>query len=115
MNGNLWTSRILPALGLLIALAGLGVSVYLAVSQPGEPAAGAATNPATADAADKPAAGVVLTGADFPAAAAAVAPGHQVGYRIPDFALELADGGAVTAADLIAQSKPTFLFFWATT
>ena len=105
MNGNLWTSRILPALGLLIALAGLGVSVYLSVSQPGEPAAGAAANPAG---------GVILTGSDFPAAAAA-APGHQVGYRIPDFALELADGGAVTAADLVAQGKPTFLFFWATT
>ena len=107
MNGNLWSSRILPALGLLVALTGLGVSVYLAVSQPGEPAAGAAANPA--------ATGVILTGADFPAAAAAVAPGHQIGCRIPDFALELAGGGAVTAADLIAQSKPTFLFFWATT
>ncbi len=106
MNGNLLTSRILPVLGLLIALAGLGVSVYLSVSQQREPAAGAATNPA--------AGGVILTGADFPAAAA-VAPGHQIGYRIPDFALELADGGAVTAADLVAQRQPTFLFFWATT
>ena len=115
MNGNLWSSRILPALGLLIALAGLGVSVYLSVSQPGEPADGAATNPAAAGAATNPAAaGVILTGADFPAAAA-VAPGHQIGYRIPDFALELADGGAVTAADLVAQGQPTFLFFWATT
>ena len=104
MNGNLWSSRILPALGLLIALAGLGVSVYLAVSQPGEPADGAVANPATS--------GAILTGADFPAA---VAPGHQIGYRIPDFALELADGGAVTAADLVAQGQPTFLFFWATT
>ena len=114
MKGNLWSSRILPALGLLIALAGLGVSVYLSVSQQREPADGAAANPATAGAADKPAAGVVLTGADFPAAAA-VAPGHQIGYRIPDFALELADGGAVTAAELVAQRQPTFLFFWATT
>lgn len=105
MNGNLWSSRILPALGLLIALAGLGVSVYLSVSQPREPAAGAAANPA--------AAGDILTGADFPAADAE--PGHQIGYRVPDFALELADGGAVTAADLVAQGKPTFLFFWATT
>ena len=106
MNGNLLTGRILPVLGLLIALAGLGVSVYLSVSQPGEPADSAAANPA--------ATGTILTGADFPAAAA-VAPGHQIGYRIPDFALELADGGAVTAADLMAQGKPTFLFFWATT
>ena len=52
-----------------------------------------------------------------PAAPAVPLPeiGHQVGYRIPDFTLELAAGGTVTAADLTAAGRPTFLFFFATT
>lgn len=52
-----------------------------------------------------------------PAAPAVPLPeiGHQVGYRIPDFTLELAAGGVVTAADLTAAGRPTFLFFFATT
>ena len=40
--------------------------------------------------------------------------GTQVGYRIPDFTLELAEGGTVTAADLTAAGRPVFLFFFAT-
>lgn len=102
MTGKLFTGRLLPALGLLIALAGLGVSIYLSVVETEEPAEG---RPA--------AAAIPLPAADFPADGPAA--GHQVGYRIPDFALELADGRAVTAADLIAAERPTFLFFWATT
>lgn len=102
MTGKVFTGRILPALGLLIALAGLGLSIYLSVVETEEPADG---RPA--------AAALPLTAADFPAAAPE--PGHQVGYRIPDFALELADGRAVTAAELVARGQPTFLFFWATT
>ena len=102
MTGKLFTGRLLPALGLLIALAGLGVSIYLSTTRNEEPAA-AGTGPAT----------VPLTAADFPAAGPA--PGHRVGNRIPDFTLELADGRAVAAADLIAAGRPTFLFFWATT
>ena len=101
MTGKVFTGRILPALGLLIALAGLGLSIYLSVVENEEPADG------------RPAAAVPLTASDFPAAGPE--PGHQVGYRIPDFALELADGRAVTAADLVARGQPTFLFFWATT
>ena len=103
MTGKLFTGRILPALGLLIALAGLGVSIYLSMDKSAEPAdAGPA------------AAAALLTAADFPAAGGPE-PGHQVGNRIPDFTLELADGRAVAAADLIAAGRPTFLFFWATT
>ena len=102
MTGKVFTGRILPALGLLIALAGLGMSIYLSVAGTEEPAEG---GPA--------AAAIPLTAADFPAAAPE--PGHQVGYRIPDFALELADGRAVTSAELVEQEQPTFLFFWATT
>ena len=111
MNANLFTSRILPALGLLAALAGLTVSIYQSITQPPEPAA---APPAATD--NRPAANnALLTGADFPAAAIPDTPGHQIGYPIPDFTLELADGSAVTAAELVAQNRPTFLFFWATT
>ena len=106
---NLFTGRILPALGLLAALVGLAVSIYQSINQPPEPAAGP---PAATD--NRPAStAAILTGADFPAADAA--PGHQVGYPIPNFTLELADGSTVTAADLTDRSRPTFLFFWATT
>ena len=102
MTGKLFTGRLLPALGLLIALAGLGVSIYLSTARTEE----------SAEAGPVPAA-IPLTASDFPAAAPE--PGHQVGNRIPDFTLELADGRAVAAADLIAAGRPTFLFFWATT
>ena len=102
MTGKLFTGRLLPALGLLIALAGLGVSIYLSMDD----------SPVPGEAGPVPAA-IPLTAADFPAAAPE--PGHQVGNRIPDFTLELADGRAVAAADLIAAGRPTFLFFWATT
>ena len=102
MTGKVFTGRILPALGLLIALAGLGVSIYLSVAETEKPAA-----------AGTEAVAIPLTAADFPEAGPE--PGHQVGYRIPDFALELADGRAVTSAELVEQGQPTFLFFWATT
>ena len=41
--------------------------------------------------------------------------GNKVGYRIPDFTLELVDGEKVTSEALLAEGKPTFLFFFATT
>ena len=102
MTGKLFTGRLLPALGLLIALAGLGVSIYLSTNK----------SPESTDGGPAPAA-APLTASDFPAAGPE--PGHRVGNRIPDFTLELADGRAVAAADLIAAGRPTFLFFWATT
>lgn len=103
MQGKVWSGRILPALGLLVALAGLGVSIYRSVGPDAEPAvSGTAAG-----------GGVQLTNSDFPAAMAE--PGAEVGDRIPDFTLELADGSRVTAAELMARGQPTFLFFWATT
>ncbi len=41
--------------------------------------------------------------------------GHQVGNLVPDFTLALADGSTVTAAQLIGEGRPAFLFFFATT
>ncbi len=41
--------------------------------------------------------------------------GAQVGSRIPGFTLELFEGRVVTSDELVAEGKPTFLFFWATT
>lgn len=103
MPGKVWAGRVLPALGLLVALVGLGVSIYRSVGPDAEPAVSGTV----------PAGGVQLTGADFPAAVAE--PGAEVGDRIPDFTLELADGSRVTAGELVARGQPTFLFFWATT
>ena len=41
--------------------------------------------------------------------------GNKVGFRIPDFTLELVDGETVSSETLLAEGKPTFLFFFATT
>ena len=41
--------------------------------------------------------------------------GNKVGYRIPDFTLELVDGEKVSSEALLTEGKPTFLFFFATT
>ena len=110
-----WMGRVLPALGLLVALAGFGVAVYLSVNEP--PESPELLEPAPS--AQSPVAqyGNVLTVADFPTAAgvAAPAPGHQEGDRIPDFTLGLADGATITSAGLVAAERPTFLFFFATT
>ena len=40
--------------------------------------------------------------------------GSSVGDRAPDFEMRLADGTLVTFASLIAESRPAFLFFFAT-
>ena len=110
-----WMGRVLPALGLLVALAGFGVAVYLSVNEP--PESPELLEPAPS--AQSPVAqyGNALTVADFPTAAgvAAPAPGHREGDRIPDFTLGLADGAAITSAGLVAAERPTFLFFFATT
>ena len=110
-----WMGRVLPALGLLVALAGFGVAVYLSVNEP--PESPELLEPAPS--AQSPVAqyGNVLTVADFPTAAgvATPAPGHREGDRIPNFTLGLADGATITSAGLVAAERPTFLFFFATT
>ncbi len=41
--------------------------------------------------------------------------GQEVGNRIPDFNLALADGTTVSATSLVGKGQPAFLFFFATT
>ncbi len=126
MSRRIWTGRVLPTLGLLVALAGFGVSIYLSVNQPPAATGPGGSGPAeigsessgaesTGAESSRPAAppGSSLTSADFPATSPEV--GHQVGYQIPDFTLELVDGAAIASADLVAAERPAFLFFFATT
>ena len=40
--------------------------------------------------------------------------GSSVGNRAPNFEMRLADGTLVNSASLIAESRPTFLYFFAT-
>ena len=46
---------------------------------------------------------------------AVVETGQEVGNRIPEFTLALADGTTVSATSLVEQGQPAFLFFFATT
>ena len=41
--------------------------------------------------------------------------GHQIGNVVPEFTLALADGSTITSTQLVNGSRPTFLFFFATT
>ena len=104
MNTRSWLGKAGLALAVLVAVGGFAVSVYLSANNPRKIPA-----PGTAAAEDS---GYVLTGADFPTAAAET--GNKVGYQVPDFTLELVDGSAVTSASLVESGQPTFLFFWAT-
>ena len=59
---------------------------------------------------------VVSADVSSPAVASSLPdPGFEVGSRIPDFTLELVDGERVSSESLLAEGKPTFLFFFATT
>ena len=40
--------------------------------------------------------------------------GIAVGDKIPDFDIQLNNGNIVSAANLVAEGKPTFYFFFAT-
>jgi hypothetical protein len=42
------------------------------------------------------------------------ATGARVGNRVPEFAINLADGSTVTSVELLAQGRPSFLYFFAT-
>ena len=41
--------------------------------------------------------------------------GHQIGNIVPEFTLALADGSTITSTQLVNDSRPTFLFFFAST
>ena len=107
MESNGWLGKGLLALGVLVAVAGLAVSIYLSAS--------GKSLEVFSDEAGTAGAEYVLTAADFPQASdTGNGTGNQVGYKIPDFTLELVDGSTVTSADLVASGRPTYLFFWAT-
>lgn len=103
MNRNGWVGKALLALAVLVPVLGMGISIYLATTGN---SLGAVTVSGSADEDS-----YVLTAADFPDTNDI---GNQVGYRIPDFTLELADGSTVTSSGLVEEGRPTYLFFWAT-
>ena len=112
---------------LLIALAALALACGPA-AQPDTAGGVAPTIPAATAmpaASTMPAATAVPAATSIPAATAMPATtavpaarlpavGTQVGARVPDFTLKLAGGSQVTSQELLAQHKPTFLFFFAT-
>ena len=101
MNKGGWVGKVLLVLAVLAPALGLALSIYLSRTDQAPEAFSSGQDGAE----------YVLTSADFPEVSEI---GNQVGDRMPDFTLELADGGTVTAAGLVAEGQPTFLFFWAT-
>ena len=103
MNRNGWIGKVLLVLAVVVPIAGFAASIYLASTDnsvsifPGDN--GTQAEP------------YVLTAADFPDAPDI---GNQVGYQIPEFTLELADGSSITSSGMVEGGRPTYLFFWAT-
>ena len=102
MNKNGWIGKALLVLAIVVPVVGLAFSVYFARTGSTAP-----QTPAGNTTQGEP---YVLTAADFPES---LDTGNQVGYRIPDFTLEL-DGTSVTSEGLVEKGRPTYLFFWAT-
>ena len=103
MNKKGWIGKVLLGLAILLPVAGFAASVYLFSGDRSPSFFPSSETPAADD--------YVLTAADFPEVQDT---GNQVGYRIPDFTMELYDGTNVTSASLVEQGRPTYLFFWAT-
>ena len=103
MNKKGWIGKALLALAVVVPLVGFSVSVY--VTRTGS------EEPQVQDESLFVDGTYVLTAGDFPEP---LDTGGQVGNRIPDFALELADGSTVTSEGLVLEGRPTYLFFWAT-
>lgn len=102
-------------------VAAVALAVACGGASPAVPAAPAAQDTPTVQAAATAVEGRVGETAPSPTTAPAeptqapsVKVGNQVGDYIPDFSIRLADGSTKTSADLLAESKPVFLFFMAT-
>ena len=104
MNRNGWIGKVLLVFAVLVPIGGMALSIYL-------PASGASWSLSGEKQTVDESANVLTTG-DFPTADVDI--GNQIGYQVPDFSLELADGSSVTSAGLVAEGRPTYLFFWAT-
>lgn len=103
MNRNGWIGKALLVLAVVVPLAGMSFSLYLARTGDDEPVAQEGDTRQEGE--------YVLSAGDFPES---LDTGNQIGYRIPDFTLALADGSTVTSESLVEEGKPTYLFFWAT-
>ena len=103
MNRSGWIGKVLLGLAMVVPVVGFAVSIYLATS---------GNSLTTSSGNDSPESEpYVLTATDFPETADT---GNQVGYQVPAFTMELADGSKVMTASLVEQGRPTSLFFWAT-
>ena len=103
MNRSGWIGKVLLGLAVVVPVVGFAVSLYLATS------GNSLTMFSGNDSPDSEP--YVLTATDFPETANT---GNQVGYQVPGFTMELADGSEVMSAGLVEQGRPTYLFFWAT-
>ena len=104
MNRNGWIGKVLLVFAVLVPIGGMALSIYL-------PASGASWSLSGEKQTGGESANVLTTD-DFPTADADI--GNQIGDQISEFSLELADGSTVTSAGLVAEGRPTYLFFWAT-
>lgn len=103
MNRSGWIGKVLLGLAVLVPVVGFAVSIYLAASGNSLTIFSSNDSPASEP--------YVLTATDFPGTSDT---GNQVGYQVPAFTMELADGSEVMSAGLVEQGRPTYLFFWAT-
>ena len=103
MNKNGWIGKVLLGLAILVPVAGFAASAFLSFNGQSLPFS-SFNDPREAEE-------YVLTASDFPEVQDT---GNQVGYRMPDVTLELADGSTVTSESLVERGRPTYLFFWAT-
>ena len=103
MNRSGWIGKALLGLAIVLPVVGFGVSIYLATTE-NSLSVFSKNDSSESDV-------YFLTAADFPEP---LQTGNQVGYQVPEFTLELADGSSITSSDLVSRGKPTYLFFWAT-
>lgn len=100
-----------PLISAAVALLAIGAACGSA-SAPEETAS---ATPIEVPATVTPAGAQVPAATDPPTAGPAeVKAGNRVGNRAPEYALSLADGGAVTSESIVSGNRPVFLFFLAT-
>lgn len=100
-----------PLISAAVALLAIGA----ACGSGSAPEETASATPIEVPATVTPAGAQVPAATDPPTAGPAeVKAGNRVGNRAPEYALSLADGGAVTSESIVSGNRPVFLFFLAT-